>query len=64
MLTYVVRIAGHEFAFVTQAEVGDLDFKWLRDYGPTWRIGGNLGVSMSETFRALKVTLNVSRRTF
>ncbi|KAI0745041.1 cytochrome P450 [Earliella scabrosa] len=34
---------GHEFAFATQAEVGDLDFKWLRDYGPTWRIGGSLG---------------------
>ncbi|KAI0743366.1 cytochrome P450 [Daedaleopsis nitida] len=34
---------GHERALEIQNEVGDLEFKWQRDYGPTWRIAGNFG---------------------
>ena len=27
-----------------QTEVGELDFKWMAEYGATWRISGELGV--------------------
>lgn len=30
--------------FPYQENVGDLDFRWVREYGTTWRIGGILGV--------------------
>ena len=35
---------GHDVALTRQEEVGELDFAWLKEYGPTWRIGGHLGV--------------------
>ncbi|KAI0644553.1 PAH-inducible cytochrome P450 monooxygenase PC-PAH 4 [Trametes meyenii] len=37
------RLLGHEYDLNRQDEVGDLEFKWLREYGPTWRIRGLLG---------------------
>lgn len=30
-----------------QEEAGDFDFACLREYGPTWRIGGPLGVRVT-----------------
>ncbi|KAI0666551.1 PAH-inducible cytochrome P450 monooxygenase PC-PAH 4 [Trametes maxima] len=36
-------LIGHEYDLNRQSEVGDLEFKWLREYGPTWKIGGLLG---------------------
>lgn len=35
---------GHERAFLLQNEVGDLEFDYLRKYGPTWRISSSFGV--------------------
>ncbi|KAI0738426.1 cytochrome P450 [Daedaleopsis nitida] len=40
---------GHEEVLLNQAEVGDFEFKCLRDYGPTWRIGGNFGTDVIVT---------------
>ncbi|KAI0712960.1 cytochrome P450 [Cerioporus squamosus] len=40
---------GHEHALSSQEEVGGLEFKWLREYGPTWRIGGNFGTHILMT---------------
>ncbi|KAI0674750.1 PAH-inducible cytochrome P450 monooxygenase PC-PAH 4 [Trametes maxima] len=37
------RLIGHEYDLNRQPEVGDLEFKWLREYGPTWKISGFLG---------------------
>ncbi|KAI0644565.1 PAH-inducible cytochrome P450 monooxygenase PC-PAH 4 [Trametes meyenii] len=37
------RLIGHEYDLNRQTEVGDLEFKWLREYGPTWKISGLLG---------------------
>ncbi|KAI0666538.1 PAH-inducible cytochrome P450 monooxygenase PC-PAH 4 [Trametes maxima] len=37
------RLLGHDYDLNRQDEVGDLEFKWLREYGPTWRIQGLLG---------------------
>lgn len=36
---------GHEYALNCQKEAGDMEFEWMRTYGPTWRIRGNFGVS-------------------
>ncbi len=36
---------GHEHALITQNEVGDLEFEWMRTYGLTWRIRGQFGAS-------------------
>ena len=41
---YNLAGVGHEYAFSCQNEVGDLEFEWMRTYGPTWRIRGNFGV--------------------
>ena len=38
------ELVGHDVALTRQEEVGELDFAWLKEYGPTWRIGGHLGV--------------------
>ncbi|RDX48041.1 cytochrome P450 [Lentinus brumalis] len=40
---------GHELALSSQEEVGGLESEWLREYGPTWRIGGNFGTDMLMT---------------
>ncbi|KAI0721329.1 cytochrome P450 [Cerioporus squamosus] len=34
---------GHAIALTRQQEVGELDFKWMKEYGATWRIGSHLG---------------------
>ncbi|KAI0666549.1 PAH-inducible cytochrome P450 monooxygenase PC-PAH 4 [Trametes maxima] len=36
-------LLGHEYDLNRQEEVGDLEFKWLREYGATWKIGDFLG---------------------
>ncbi|KAI0712966.1 cytochrome P450 [Cerioporus squamosus] len=40
---------GHEHALNCQNEVGDLEFEWMRTYGPTWRIRGNFGTHILMT---------------
>ena len=45
LLTQVMG-PGHEHALNWQKEVGDMEFEWMRTYGPTWRIRGNFGVSL------------------
>ncbi|KAI0666534.1 PAH-inducible cytochrome P450 monooxygenase PC-PAH 4 [Trametes maxima] len=37
------RLLGHDYDLNRQDEVGDLEFSWLREYGPTWRVRGALG---------------------
>ncbi|KAJ3010757.1 hypothetical protein NUW54_g2381 [Trametes sanguinea] len=34
-------LLGYEYEISRQDEVGDLESKWLRDYGPTWRVSGS-----------------------
>ncbi|KAI0644554.1 PAH-inducible cytochrome P450 monooxygenase PC-PAH 4 [Trametes meyenii] len=36
-------LLGHEYDLNRQGEIGDLEFKWLREYGATWKIGDFLG---------------------
>lgn len=36
--------AGHDIELSRQSEAGELDFRWLKEYGATWRIGGHFGV--------------------
>ena len=36
---------GNELQLFHQAETGDLDFQWMREYGSTWRIRTFFGVS-------------------
>lgn len=36
--------SGHEYELANQAEVGDLEFKWFRDYGTVFRSAGCCGV--------------------
>jgi len=36
-------ILGHEHDIRYQAEVGDCEFKWARQYGAVWRQSGRLG---------------------
>ena len=40
---------GHERALSIQAEAGELESKWLHEYGPTWRIAGYFGVGSQES---------------
>ncbi len=42
---------GHEHSISSQNEVGDLEFEWLRTYGPTWRIRGEFGASPATLVR-------------
>lgn len=42
----VGSIVGHDISTVRQKEVGEQDFKWMREYGPTWRIASHLGVRL------------------
>ncbi|KAI0331166.1 PAH-inducible cytochrome P450 monooxygenase PC-PAH 4 [Cubamyces sp. BRFM 1775] len=37
------RLLGHEYDLSRQEEVGDLEFKWLREYGPTWKVHAPFG---------------------
>lgn len=49
--------SGHEVHMSRQDEVGDLEFKWLRQYGPTWRIQGAFGVSaVQKEYRFARLT--------
>ncbi|OSD01334.1 PAH-inducible cytochrome P450 monooxygenase PC-PAH 4 [Trametes coccinea BRFM310] len=34
-------LLGYEYEISRQDEVGDLESKWLREYGPTWRVSGS-----------------------
>ncbi|KAI0745004.1 cytochrome P450 [Earliella scabrosa] len=38
-------LLGHERALSIQAEAGELESKWLHEYGPTWRIAGYFGTN-------------------
>lgn len=43
--------AGHPVQMMRQNEVGELDFKWMAEYGATWRLSGELGVRNQFTER-------------
>ncbi|KAI0743376.1 cytochrome P450 [Daedaleopsis nitida] len=40
---------GHELALSHQADVGSLEFDWMRKYGATWRISGCFGTDILMT---------------
>ncbi|KAH9935130.1 PAH-inducible cytochrome P450 monooxygenase PC-PAH 4 [Epithele typhae] len=40
---------GNEYELFHQAETGDLDFAWMREYGPTWRTHGYFGAEQVMT---------------
>ena len=44
LIVELVSRTGHQVALTRQKEVGDFDFACTREYGPTYRIGGHLGV--------------------
>ncbi|KAI0644559.1 cytochrome P450 [Trametes meyenii] len=35
-------LLGHDYDLSRQNDVGDLEFKWMQEYGPTWRTRGAL----------------------
>jgi len=35
---------GHDFEYASQEEACSLEFKWMHEYGPTWRTRGAFGV--------------------
>ena len=43
-LLLTTHCTGHEYMFTRQQEAGEFDFACLKEYGPTWRVGGLLGV--------------------
>lgn len=42
---------GHLRDVALQESVGDLDFKWMKEYGTAWRLKGPLGVRDSSDAR-------------
>ncbi|KAJ3918959.1 cytochrome P450 [Lentinula edodes] len=52
--------SGHEYELANQAEVGDLEFKWFRDYGTVFRSAGCCGedILMVSDAEALHHILN------
>ncbi|OCH88053.1 cytochrome P450 [Obba rivulosa] len=42
-------IFGNVLDFNRQDQAGDLDFKWMREFGPTWRLNGILGETILMT---------------
>ncbi|KAH9894916.1 PAH-inducible cytochrome P450 monooxygenase PC-PAH 4 [Cubamyces lactineus] len=36
-------LLGHEYDLSRQEEVGDLEFTWLKEYGPTWKVRAPFG---------------------
>ena len=40
-------LVGNETDLRYQNEVGDCEFKWMREYGSAWRRAGCFGVSVS-----------------
>jgi len=38
--------AGSQPEYVYQKETGESEFKWMREYGPAWRVRGCMGVSL------------------
>ena len=40
---------GHEYDLSREDDVGDLEFKWLREFGPTWKVRAAFGVSSCHT---------------
>ncbi|KAJ3991866.1 cytochrome P450 [Lentinula boryana] len=53
-------LLGHEYELANQAEVGDLEFKWFRDYGTVFRSAGCCGedILMVSDAEALHHILN------
>ncbi|KAI0356394.1 PAH-inducible cytochrome P450 monooxygenase PC-PAH 4 [Trametes cingulata] len=45
----VSSLLGHEYELNQQDQVGDLELKWLNEYGPTWRIKGAFGTDVLMT---------------
>ncbi|KAI0794686.1 cytochrome P450 [Fomes fomentarius] len=43
------RIFGNEYELFHQRETGSLDFRWMREYGSTWRTRGYFGVDQIMT---------------
>ncbi|KAI0331167.1 PAH-inducible cytochrome P450 monooxygenase PC-PAH 4 [Cubamyces sp. BRFM 1775] len=37
------RLLGHEYDLSREDDVGDLEFKWLREFGPTWKVRAAFG---------------------
>ena len=40
-------LLGHDYAYACQEEACTLEFKWMREYGSTWRTRGAFGVKSS-----------------
>lgn len=56
------RFEGNTRDIGHQQSVGDLDFKWIREYGPTWRLHGPLGVRQFFSADVLVCLSNPLRR--
>ncbi|KAI0633729.1 PAH-inducible cytochrome P450 monooxygenase PC-PAH 4 [Trametes polyzona] len=53
-------LLGHDFQLNLEEDVGDLEFEWYAEYGPTWRIQGSFGADylMTADPRALSHIYN------
>ena len=54
--------AGSEKVVRNAAQVGDLEFQWVREYGPTWMTKGCFGVTSSHPFAIMLLTSCLRRR--
>ena len=56
------RFSGNETDIRYQNEVGDCEFKWMREYGSAWRRAGCFGVSVSCLVTLLNFVTERNRR--
>ena len=49
-LILIAARLGHDFEYASQEEACSLEFKWMRQYGPTWRTRGAFGVCSRLSF--------------
>ena len=54
--------SSHEFFMTRQEEVGQLDFAWVKEFGPTWIIKSHMGVRLlsSDYYQRLTTDFFVS----
>ena len=40
----ILTHSGHELELENRSDVGEPEFRWMKEYGTTWRVGGCFGV--------------------
>ncbi len=50
LISDIVADTGNEYELFHQRETGTLDFRWMREFGSTWRTRGYFGVRVASLF--------------